>query len=88
MKKLLLMLAVVGTLTFASCSADKETQAKQEEANKNAEKEAGEMPEFDENGNEIKKDDKKDDQSAVQDTTQQKQDTTIKKTDETKVEKP
>jgi hypothetical protein len=81
MKKIFLMLAVVGTLTFGACSADKETQAKQEEANKNADKEAGEMPEFDENGNEIKKDEKKDDKAAVQSDT-------TKKAEEPKVEKP
>lgn len=83
MKKLFLMLAVVGTIAFASCSADKETQAKQEEANKeeNIKKEAGDMPEFDEDGNEIKKEDKKEDNAAP------KNDSTAK-TDETKVEKP
>lgn len=81
MKKLFLMLAVVGSLTFASCSADKETQAKQEEANKNVEKEAGEMPTFDDEDNEVKQENKKEETPAP------KTDSTAK-TEETKVEKP
>jgi len=81
MKKLFLMLAVVGTLAFTACKADEETQKKQEEANKKAAKEAGKMPEFDEQGNEIKKEDK----AAVKDAP--KTDSTAK-TQETKVEKP
>jgi len=75
MKKLFLMLTIVGTLAFTACKADKETQKKQEEANKNVEKEAGEMPEFDEQGNEIKKEDK----AAVKDAP--KTDSTAKKED-------
>jgi hypothetical protein len=75
MKKLFLMLAVVGTLAFTACKADEETQKKQEEANKKAAKEAGEIPEFDEQGNEIKKEDK----AAVKDPP--KTDSTAKKAD-------
>ena len=75
------MLAIVGSLAFASCSADKETQAKQEEANKNVEKEAGEMPEFDDEGKEVK------DETKKEENTTSKTDSTVK-TEETKVEKP
>jgi len=77
MKKLFFILALVGTLTVGACSADKETQAKQEEANKKAEQEAGEMPEFDDKGNEIKKE-----ENSVA------QPDTLKKVEQPKVEKP
>ncbi|MCU0437138.1 MAG: hypothetical protein MUC49_04440 [Raineya sp.] len=53
MKKLLMMFALVGAFAVASCSADKETQEKQNEAQEKAKDEAGDMPKFDENGNPI-----------------------------------
>ncbi|WP_133121517.1 hypothetical protein [Raineya orbicola] len=65
MKKLFLMLAIAGMVAFGACKADEETQKKQQEANDPAkvQQEAGEMPEFDEQGNPIEK--KKDDASAT-----------------------
>jgi len=82
MKKLFLMLAVVGTLAFTACKADEETQKKQEEANKKAAEEAGEMPEFDEQGNPIEKKDKADAKDAPKtDSTAKKADSASKKED-------
>ena len=81
MKKLLLMFALVGAFAVASCSADKETQKKQDEAQKKSEQEAPEV-QLDENGNPIE--DKKATEEPKKDTV--KVDTS-KKT-ETKKEEP
>ena len=57
MKKLFIigMLSIIGLTGFNSCAASKATRKKQEEAQKQAEKEAGNAPEFDEKGNPIEK---------------------------------
>lgn len=81
MKKLFLMFAIAGMVAFGACKADEETQKKQQEANDPAkvQNEAGDMPEFDEQGNPIEK--KKDNASAA-DTTNKVKDE--KKADEAK----
>ena len=70
MKKLLMMFALVGAFAVASCSADKETQKKQDEAQEKVKEEAGDMPKFDENGNPIE--DKKATEEPKKDTVKTK----------------
>ncbi|MDW8295464.1 MAG: hypothetical protein RMJ97_01150 [Raineya sp.] len=89
MKKLFLMLAIAGMVVFGACKADEETQKKQQEAQEKAKEEAGEMPEFDEQGNPIEK--KKDsDASATTpaDTSKKAAVKEEKKAEEPKKEEP
>jgi hypothetical protein len=77
MKKVLLMFALVGAFAFASCSASEETQKKYEEAQKQADKEAGEMPKFDDDASADKKEEPKKEEAKGD---------TAKKTEEPKKE--
>lgn len=88
MKKLFLIFAIAGMAAFGACKADEETQKKQQEANDPArvQQEAGEMPEFDEQGNPIEK--KKDNASAADTSKKQSEVKNETKPESSKTEKP